>query len=519
MNNVIALGLALVLSSGFATAGPPNFVIILADDQPWNGTSVPMIKGNSNSKHHLAETPNLERLAAQGMVFSQAYSPHSKCEATRYSLQFGRTPASLNAPDKFTARQGLKANNQDAMINTLKRANPNYRAAFYGKWQLVRSADALGFDDSTGATDNNDGESRDPDDPKQMFGITKRGNAFMEKQVSANKPFVLMLAHYAVHTSLQSLPSTLKKYQQVNRGRSRDAEMAACTEDLDTCVGITLKKIEQLGIAKNTFVIYMSDNGGRTNYMKGGKSTMYEGGVRVPLIVRGPGVTSNVYSDVPVVGYDLFPTILDYASSQARLPAELEGGSWRQVLTSGGKGKVERPIDRFVFHYGPPNPDRGTRPHSSIRSGDHKLIHYWDRNESELYDVTKDLGERNNIARQHPAVANDLQKQLFAHLRAGIGEETFAKFQKGDVPQDRRPSGGRGKVKNRPNQAQSPNHQRGPRDPATMDTNKDGKVSRAEANRMPPERFNRIDRNRDGFLDQDELKNAPAPGGRPRKKR
>ena len=509
------IGVLLILT-GQSLAASPNFVIILADDQPWNGTSVPMIKGNADSKSRLAETPNIERLAAQGMVFSQAYAPHSKCEPTRYSLQWGRTPVSLNAPDKFTARTGLRAENSDALVNTLKRANPNYRAAFYGKWQLVRSAEQLGFDDSDGRTDNNDGESKDPDDPKQMFSLTKRGNAFMEKQVKANKPFALILAHYAVHTSLQSLPATLKKYQQKRQGgRPRDAEMAACTEDLDTCVGLTLKKIEQLGIADNTFVIYMSDNGGRTNYMRGGKTTMYEGGLRVPLIVRGPGVAAKTYCNIPVVGYDLFPTMLDFAtpSETRQLPDDIEGGSWREILTNAGKGTVKRNIDRFVFHYSPPNTDRGIRPHSSIRVNDHKLIHYWGKDEVELFDLSNDLTEQNNIAKKHPDIARALQKQLLDHVRAGIGDETFAQYQKGDVPADG-PRGNR-----RSDQGKTSGKQRGPRDPSSFDTNKDGKVSRAEAKRMPTERFDRLDRNRDGFLDKTEMSNVRSPGNRPKRKK
>jgi arylsulfatase A-like enzyme len=216
--------------------------------------------------------------------------------------------------------------------------------------------------------------------------------------------------------------------------------MAAMTEDFDTCVGAILKKLEELHIADNTLVIYMSDNGGRTEIMKGGKGNVWEGGLRVPLIVRYPGVKGGTYCNEPVVSYDILPTVLDFAAPGFALPKGVEGGSWKPVLLGGATANVNRPIDRFVFHMA----TEVDHPQSAIRKGDLKLIYYWDTKESFLYDVARDLGESRNLATEMPQVAEKLIQELQAHVRAGLGEQAVAALERGEVPQgrgggDRRP--------------------------------------------------------------------------------
>ncbi len=347
---------AITLIFPFASAAiakAPNIVFIFVDDQAWSGTSVPMIPGKESSRTAGFQMPNVDRLAAQGMVFSQAYAGHPKCECSRASLLMGRTTTSLNAVDKRS--RTWNAPPADSLANTLKRANPNYRAAHFGKWQWPTPPEEFGYDASDGVTMNEDGDSRDPEDPKQSFGITRRAQDYMEKQVKEGHPFYLQLSYYAVHTQPQALASTLKKYEGTSvgggRGKGGGAIVAAMTEDLDTCIGILLNDLQALGIAKDTYIIYTSDNGGRTEALKGGKALCDEGGIRVPLIVQGPGIRGGTYCNEPAVGYDILPTVLDFAAPGFALPKGVEGGSWKPVLMSGGTGKVQRPIDRLVWHH------------------------------------------------------------------------------------------------------------------------------------------------------------------------
>ncbi len=427
-------------------ADKPNFVFILADDQSWNGTSVPMIPGKDFSRSRNFHTPNIERLAAQGVTFSQAYAAHCKCECSRAALLMGRTTTSLNATDKFA--RNWRAPVSDSIANTLKRAEPAYRAAIFGKWQWPQTPEAMGFDVSDGITQNEDGDSRDPEDPKQSFGITRRAHAFMEKQVKEGHPFYLQLSYYAVHQQPQALASTLKKYEGLaggGGGRGDRAVMAAMAEDLDTCVGLVMKKLEALGIANRTYIIYMSDNGGRTDVMRGGKGNIFEGGLRVPLIVAGPGIHGGVYSNEPVIGYDIFPTVLDFAAPGFALPKGVEGGSWKPALLDAAAGKVRRPIDRFVFH----QPVEVDHPQSAIRKGDFKLVHYWDTKEDFVYNVAADFAESRDLSKEKPELTAQLLKELQDHIRAGIDASAYAALERGEVRAGQ-PGGMRGGPGRRP---------------------------------------------------------------------
>ncbi len=396
-------------------ASAPNFLFILSDDQSWNGTSVPMIAGQASSRNANFRTPNLDRLATQGVTFSQAYAGHPTCECSRASLLMGRTTTTLNAPMKTS--RNWSAPLSDAMANTLKRANPAYRAGLLGKWQWFQTPASMGWDVNDGITNNADGDSTDPNDPKLSFSLTRRGIAFIEQRVQQGQPFLLQMSYYAVHPTAQALAATLAKYT------GGQALQGAMTEDLDTCVGELLKKLDELGIANNTYVIYMSDNGGNTqNVLRGTKGDLGEGGIRVPLIVRGPGVRAGVYSNEPVVGYDILPTMLDLAAPGFRLPAGVEGGSWKAILTTGGAATVKRPIERIVWHA----PIDNARPHSATRQGDFKLLYYWDTRTTELFNVAQDPGETRNLAAASIAQADAMRAQLQAHLRAGLGDAAYA---------------------------------------------------------------------------------------------
>jgi arylsulfatase A len=441
---------------GVAEAAPspsPNFLIILVDDQSWNGSPVAMMPGKDFSRSPEIHMPNLDRLASHGLIFSQAYASHPKCECSRASIQMGRTTTSLNATDKWARNWNAPAS--DSLVNTLKRANPSYRAAHFGKWQWPQTPESFGYDASDGSTLNSDGESSDANDPKQSFGITRRAQAFMEQQVRQGHPFYLQLSYYAVHGPPQALVSTLKKYEGAGGGGSagggkagkgggrgnRESLMAAMAEDFDTCMGVVLQKLEDLGIAKKTYVIYTSDNGGPTGVLRGGKGDLGEGGLRVPLIVCGRGVSGGTYCDDPAVGYDVLPTVLDLAAPGFPLPKGIEGGSWKPVLLSGGTGKVQRPIERLVFH----EAVEIEHPQSAICKGDYKLLYYWDTKEGFLYNLANDFRENHNLAKERPDVAAELLKELQAHVRAGLGERAYADLQGGKVPQPSRPGGEKGK--------------------------------------------------------------------------
>ena len=437
---ISAIAFGLIQAVPGASSSSPNFLVILVDDQGWSGTSVAMMPGKEFSRTASFHMPNLDRLAAQGMVFSQAYAGHPKCECSRASLLMGRTTTSLNAVNKQSRNWNAPAT--DSLANTLKRANANYRAAHFGKWQWPTPPEKFGYDASDGITQNEDGDSRDANDPKQTFGMTRRAQTFMEKQVKDGHPFYLQLSYYAVHQQPQALASTLKNYEGAvggGRGRGGSPVVAAMTEDLDTCIGALLKKLAELGIADNTYFIYTSDNGGRTEALKGGKTLCDEGGIRVPLIVHGPGIRGGTYCNEPAVGYDLFPTVLDFAAPNFALPKGIEGGSWKSVWLNGGAGKVLRPIDRMVWHHDV----EIAHPQTAIRKGNLKLLHYWDTKEDFLYDLTMDLGERNNLAQQQPAVAAQLLAELKVHVWAGLGDQKFAALESGKFEQQRR-GGGKG---------------------------------------------------------------------------
>lgn len=437
--SALAVLLAGLAGAAHASASPaPNFILILIDDQGWSGTPVMMMPGKEFSRDPGLTMPNLDRLATRGVIFSQAYASHPKCECSRAAIQMGRTTTSLNATDKWSRNWNAPAG--DSLANTLKRANPAYRAAHFGKWQWPQTPESFGYDASDGITQNADGDSSDPEDPKQSFGITRRARAFMEKQVKDGHPFYLQLSYYAVHSPPQALATTLKKYESSaaagGKGARRDgrggaAVMAAMAEDLDTCIGSVLKAVDELRIAGSTYVFYISDNGMNSGALKGGKTSLDEGGIRVPLVVAGPGIRGGAYRNEPAVGYDIFPTVLDFAAPGFALPKGIEGGSWKPILLNAGSGAVKRPIDRMVFHIDA----EVEHPQTALRKGDLKLVHYWDTKESFLYDLATDLGERRNLTGDKPDVTGRLLAELKAHVRAGLGDERFAALESGKAQQ------------------------------------------------------------------------------------
>ena len=403
----------------------PNIVFMLADDQGWNGLSVAMHPEIASSRGEIFQTPNLERLAAAGMRFSNAYAPAPVCSPTRISLQTGKSPARLHwtkaAPPEsghpLLEPQLVKqiADDEATIGEVLRKAG--YATAHYGKWHIAGGGPGRhGYDDHDGDTGNEQASQFTDPNPVDIFGMADRAQAFMAKNSQAGKPFFIQLSWNALHASENALKATLAKYERLTGGSGdKRTSTAAITEDLDTGVGRVLDAIDQLGLAGTTYVVYMSDNGsgggGRRGGLSGGKGSVWEGGIRVPFIVRGPGVAANSWCHVPIVGSDLFPTFCEWARvPAASLPDDLEGGSIAPLLAHEGRGEVRRPREELVFHF--PHYQTGNTPHSAIRLGDLKLLKFYEDDSVQLFDLADDPGERHDLATTMPAEAARLRARL-----------------------------------------------------------------------------------------------------------
>ena len=418
------------LAGVFATAAPverPNILFILSDDQDWTGLSVRMHPDLPNSASDFYRTPNLERFAAQGMRFSAAYAPAPVCSPTRISLQTGMSPAKLGWTKAAPAEEGhrlIEADNRKSIspdettiAEMLKTAG--YATAHYGKWHLAGGGpEANGYDESDGDTGNRDADAHVDPNPVDLFGMTERATAFMEKQKQAGKPFFLQMSYYALHLPENAMKSTLAFYDAQPPGAMHsDPARAAITTDLDTAVGRLLESLDRLELVENTYVIYMSDNGaggkGGLRPLSAGKGGVWEGGIRVPLIVRGPGIASDSWCHQRVVGYDFFPTFCRWAGVKEALPEGLEGGDLSPLLFEGSREPVRRALEEMIFHF--PH-YQGDTPHSAIVLGDYKLLHFYETGETRLFNLAEDLAERNDLGASQPKIAADLKQRLEAYL-------------------------------------------------------------------------------------------------------
>ena len=431
-----------------ATKKKPNVILILTDDQGWTDTSVPMMRSRRDSRSDFYQTPALERMAREGMVFSNAYAPAPTCTPSRASIQFGKTPARLRQTvvhDVLAQSRGIDCHDEVSIARMVKSADARYRTAHFGKWGFPpRTPQHAGYDVTDGHTNNADGDwasKKDgrplpPDDPKRIFSLTKRAAAFMARCVAARRPFFMQVSHYALHVQHYALAETVAKYRALPRGGKCTAKdyadppparnawtllYAAMIEDLDRSVGMLLDKIDELGIAGDTYVFFTADNGGgfRGNApLKSGKASLWEGGIRVPTFVRGPGVRPGSQCDVPVAGWDFLPTISDVIGSARPLPDGIDGGSLRGLFEKGNDGKITRPAEGLVFHF----PWYGHVPMSAIRLGDFKLVKNLNTGETRLFDLAKDLGETADLSKSMPAKADELHGKLSAYLKA-VGAE------------------------------------------------------------------------------------------------
>ena len=420
----------------------PNFIIILADDQGWNGTSVQMMDDEIQSKSDYHQTPNIEALANRGMRFSSAYASAPVCSPSRYSIQFGQTPARLKM-----IRVGMNTKHIDhqtalTIPKLLKSIDPNYTAAHFGKWGIDVEPSVLGYDYSDGITGNKDGgfnykSSRKiqwgntiTEDPKKIFSTTQSAIDFIESQAKSETPFFLQVSHYAVHSDIMMREETLEKYKDIDKGRyQKHPGFAAMTEDLDSGVGLLLDRVKELGLESNTYIIYTSDNGAvpvmppKRFYKQGsnfplsrGKWDAMEGGIRVPFIVAGPEITAGAESTAPITFSDLLPTIVDLSGIKKINKNDLDGGSFKSILVNDGEGVVKRFSEGLVFHVPYENGIALKRAHSAIIIEDFKLIKFYDTNELLLFNIKQDLEEKKNLAAMFPEKLKELEVALDTYL-------------------------------------------------------------------------------------------------------
>lgn len=421
-------------------AQSPNFVIIVLDDQGWTGSSVQMDNLIENSKSDFYYTPKLESLANSGLIFSQAYSPSPKCSPSRNSILTGMTTARnhftntdndiagdkiLIEPQSNTSLDGTNI----TIAEWLKSANLNYRTAHFGKWHLGNSSTSSpsnnGFDFNDGATNNSDGNQGNTiqTDPKKIFDLTNRSIDFIRTAANDNVPFFIQLSHYAVHNNIEARQETVDLYNDPSERPSgtihTGIEYAAMTEDTDDGVGQLLDEISNLGLDDSTYIFFISDNGGQINLTSNapltyGKTFIFEGGLRIPFIVKGPNTIANEYSHEPVVGYDLFPTIAELSGSDAELPDNIDGESIVPLLR-GENFERNQPIYFHSPHYDN-NPNK--IPRSAVVDGKYKLLVTYETGDISLFNLSQDIGETTDITIQEPEVKNELLIKLRDYLKS-----------------------------------------------------------------------------------------------------
>jgi arylsulfatase A-like enzyme len=456
---VLALLLGAALALATRAADRPNIILIFADDLGWKDV------GWQGSDFY--ETPHLDRLAADGMVFSSAYASAGNCAPSRACLLSGnytprhhvyavgsndRGPKAAQRLVPVPNRSGLARDNV-TIADALKAAG--YRTGHFGKWHLAGRDGALpteqGFDvsfDSFGegpvAEGSEGNKTGPPSDPKGVFTLTRKATDFIA--ANRSRPFFIYLAHHAIHTPLQGRPETLARFKAKAPGvQHNNALYAACLYDLDASVGQLRASLRELGLEQNTLLVFTSDNGALQTSpqepLRGSKGGYYEGGIREPFLAYWPGVTHpGSRSDVPVINVDLFPTFLAAAGAPVPAGKILDGESLLPLLR--GSGGLQRAA---IFWHFPGYLDkpvlRGrdldvrtgfrSRPVSVVRQGDWKLHLYheeWqldggrarlDSNQAvELYHLSDDIGERRNLASAQPAKRDELLATLFAWLRS-----------------------------------------------------------------------------------------------------
>lgn len=441
---IVALVILSRVRDGLAKDHPsrPNIVFLLADDLGWTGLS--------SFGSDFYETPQLDRLALSGLKFTDAYAACTVCSPTRASIMTGKYPARLHLTD-FIAGQNrpwakLRIPNWNKGLDhsevTIAEAlrDAGYATAQVGKWHLNHAGrNAAAYSPTTHGFDvqyekppgtkgyrlktgsNSDGESGSE---YLTDYLTDKAVEFIDE--SKDKPFFLYFAYHVPHTPIQGRKDLVEKFEQKVRGDAihKNPEYAAMVASLDQSVGRVLTRLDQYGLTENTVVIFTSDNGGLTQRygrhdgftenlpLRRGKGSAYEGGVRVPTIVRWPGVTqAGSVCDEPVSTIDYYPTLLDIASASGDKThnAFVDGKSIVPLLQ-----EPTSALNRDLYWHYPHYHAGGDSPYSAIRSGTWRLIEFHEDARVELYDLANDIGEQHDLASKMPERARKLQSKLHA---------------------------------------------------------------------------------------------------------
>jgi arylsulfatase A-like enzyme len=461
------------------SAKTPNVVFFLVDDLGY------MDIGAYNPDCFY-ETPNIDKLAATGMLFTQGYAANPVCSPTRYSIQTGKWPSRVDATNWFSGIRGGKFDSAPLHDNmplseiTLAEAlkTKDYATFFAGKWHLGPTEEFWplnqGYDFNLGGWKHGGpwggkkyfspyGNPTLPDGPSGEHlpdRLAHETNSF----ISANKakPFLAFLSFYSVHTPLIGRPDLVEKYrkraalingeefgeeEQVWQGAQsprkyrilqKHAVYAAMVEAMDLAVGKVLDHLEELGLADSTIVCFTSDNGGLSTSegsptsnlpLRGGKGWLYEGGIRENFLIRWPGVTQpGSKSDYPVMSIDFLPTLC--AAAGVNLKHKVDGIDLSPIL-AGKKSSLDR--TDLYWHY-PHYSNQGGFPGGAIRSGDWKLLERYEDGAVHLYNLCADVGERKDVKDDHPERVNTMRAKLHDWYRQVDAKFLQAKIGQADKP-------------------------------------------------------------------------------------
>lgn len=411
----------------------PNFIVFLAEANGWTSTSVQQDEAVPASRSGTIQTPGLDRLTSQGMRFANFYAPSPRCMPTRASLLSGISPAALHMTFIPEARNDGAATGSvvtPTTVTTLPTDTPTvasllrtagYGTAHFGKWHAGNAHPSMyGFDMSDGPTANRGPDNVDHPNPTQAYAIADRAITFLNAQAAAGRPFYLQVSSYGGKDEIDARPETYAMAAARLPGANpRDIALAAVQMDMDINISRVLTRLDELGLTGDTYVFFTSDHGAQgpsSNLpLQGSKGTVWEGGIRVPFFVRGPGVRMGATSRTRTYGVDLLPTIASLAGVAA-LPPRLEGSDLSMILAS-ATGQVRRARDEYVVHF--PHYDMDALgPASTILFGDYKLTRYYETGAQRLYNLALDLGESNDLAARDPSRVTDMAQRLDAYLTA-----------------------------------------------------------------------------------------------------
>jgi arylsulfatase A-like enzyme len=414
----------------------PNIVFILADDLGWAELGC---YGNTFN-----ETPNLDKLAKQGMRFTDAYAAAPVCSPYRAALMTGQYPARVGITDYLRPNDKNHLSTQYVTIaEALK--NAGYTTGIIGKWHLTGYSNhgveefppaMHGFDETIVSENRGIGGGSyfhpyhfNREIQKRLAGkeyLVDRCNLEAVEFIERHKdePFFLYLSHYAVHTRLNGKPELVAKFEKKPgagkgfKARRNNPHLAAQLKSIDEGVGMIVSKLDELGLSNDTLLIFTSDNGGEDRVtsnapLRAGKSTLYEGGIRVSLIVRYPKIVpADTVCKTPTSNIDFYPTLCQLAGVRPNSQQRIDGVSLAAVLKN-PNAPLQR--DTLYWHYPLDKPHfLGGSSSGAVRKGNWKLIEYFETATKELYNLANDINEKNNLASKNPQIVTQLHRLLKA---------------------------------------------------------------------------------------------------------